>query len=133
MKSIILLIMATPLWLASAVTAKALPLQPGLYSMGSKYIQIARNGDRWCFQGFSARATSISSLSPDPKNPSLYRLHGTADAVVRQERPDQLAYGSTENLLPYSVNRQIGSDLSTEMKQCLNTSRPYHKMIRSTR
>ncbi len=124
---------AVPFGLVGFARAEAMPLQPGAYSAGSRYIQIARRGDRWCFQGFSVRATSISSLTPDPRTPSLYRLAGTKDSVVRQDRVDQLAYGSAANLLPYPANPQFGNDLSAEMKQCLNTQKPYYKQIQSTR
>lgn len=124
---------AVPYWLVGLARAEAMPLQPGAYSSGSRYIQLARRGDRWCFQGFSARATSISSLSPDPQMPAAYRLAGTQNSVVRQDRVGQVSYGSADNLLPYQANLQFGNDLSAAMNQCLNSQKPYYKQIQSTR
>jgi len=127
------LAIATALGVTVPVAANALPLQPGVYSSGSKYIQIASQGDRWCFQGFTARATSIASLIPDPKQPNLYRLHKIKDAVIRQEQPQVLAYGSESNFLPYTRTRETSEELTAEMQQCLKTKTPYFKRIQSTR
>lgn len=128
-----LLAIAAPLLLMLPAVAQAVPLQAGAYSWGSRYIQIARKGDRWCFQGFSARATSIASLSPDAKRPGLYRLHGPVEALVRQDNAKQLSYGSPNNLMPYASDREFGSEITPEMQKCLNAKTPYFKQIQSTR
>lgn len=133
MKLIKTIAIAAPTWLVLSTSAHAIPLQTGAYSWGSNYIQIARKGDRFCYQGFTARATSISSLAPDPQQPDLYKLAGMKNAVLRQDTPDRISYGSKENLLPYAADPTFGTELTTEMKQCLNAKRPYYKQIRSTR
>ncbi|MBF2026207.1 MAG: hypothetical protein IGS48_05480 [Oscillatoriales cyanobacterium C42_A2020_001] len=128
-----LVAISVPWWLVFTEVANALPLQPGSYSWGSKYIQIAKKGDRFCYQGFSARATLIASLSPHPKYPNLHQIAGSKEMVVRQDSPDQLSYGSVNHLLPYPRDRQFGSELTAEMKQCLNAQKPYYKQKTSTR
>lgn len=128
-----LMAISIPCWLASTGIANALPLQPGSYSWGSRYIQIAKQGDRFCYQGFSARATLIASLSPHPQYAELYQLAGSKNMVVRQDSPDQLSYGSVDNLLAYPRDRQFNSELSADMKQCLNSQKPYYKQKKSAR
>lgn len=124
---------AVPFWLAFSPLAQAMPLQPGAYSWGSKYIQIAQKGDRWCYQGFVARATSIASITPDPEHSGLYQLTGMKNAVLRQDKLDQISYGSQENLLPYKADPEFGTELTAEMQQCLNSEKPYYKLIQATR
>ncbi len=113
--------------------AIAMPLKPGAYSWASNYIQIAQKGSRLCYQGFSARGTLVSSLAPDSKKSGFYRLHGAKDLFIRQDSPTQISYGSLDNLLPYTVNGEFGTQLTPEMQQCLNSSKPFSKQQMSTR
>ncbi len=133
MKPIAAIAIAFPLCCTWAAVAHALPLQPGAYSWASNYIQIAKRGDRWCYQGFTVRATVISSMSPDPKQRHLYHIDGMKGVVLRQDRPDQISYGDIKNLLPYAANREFGTTLTAEMTQCLNAKQSYYKQIKSTR
>ena len=129
MKQILAIAACTlPLCFSFPSSAQAMPLQPGSYSWASKYIQIAKKGDRWCYQGSTARASLIASLSADPKSPDLYRLHNS-DLVIRQDRPDQISFGSKDNLLPYNRDRETGTETEVNfwMRQCLNSKAPYYK------
>ncbi len=123
---------AIALSLSPMARAQATPLKPGLYRWGSNYIQLAQRGDRWCFQGFTARATTIASLSRNGKAPHRYQVHGMG-AIVQQERPDQLAYGTADNLLPYAAEASADTTLTPKMVACLNSRRPYFQRIHSTR
>jgi hypothetical protein len=118
---------ALPVWFFLSEGAIATPLKPGAYSWASKYIQIANKGNRFCYQGFSANGTFISSLSPDAKKPGVYRLDGAQNLYIRQDSPTKISFGSLDNLLPYNTNPEFGTKLSAEMQQCLNSSKPYSK------
>ncbi len=118
---------ALPSWLFLSELAIAMPLKPGGYNWASNYIQIAKKGSRFCYQGFSARGTLISSLSPDSKKSGLYRLDVSKDLLIRQDSSTQISYGAIDNMLPYQVDPKFGTQLSSEMQQCLNSSKPYSK------
>lgn len=122
-----------PTWLFWSAAAIAMPLKPGAYSWASNYIQVAKKGSRFCYQGFSARGTFVSSLSPAPKKPGFYQLDGSKNLFLRQDNPTQISYGSLDNLLPYKVDRAFGTQLTPEMQQCLNSSKPYSKQQTPTR
>lgn len=124
---------AVPSWLFLSERAIAIPLKPGAYSWASNYIQIAQKASRLCYQGFSARGTFVSSLSPVPKKAGFYRLDGSKDLFIRQDNPTQISYGSLANLLPYTINREFGTQLTPDMQQCLNSSKPFSKQQISDR
>ncbi len=112
-------------WTFFASAAKAMPPQPGFYSWASKYIQIAKKGDRLCYQGFSSSATMVASVQQDAENPSLYRLHTLKDAALKQDKPDEILYGAEDNLLPYAATKKAPQKLSAEMQRCLNSKKPF--------
>lgn len=133
LKLAVMVAIALPGWLLLSELAIARPLKPGAYSWASNYIQIAKKGSRLCYQGFSTRGTLISSLSPGPKQSGLYRLDSSKDLFIRQDNLTQISYGSLDNLLPYKADRELGTQLTPGMQQCLNSSKPYSKQQTSTR
>jgi hypothetical protein len=133
LKFAVVITIALPAWVLLSAGAIAMPLQPGAYSSASRYIQIAKKGTRYCYQGFSARGTFVSSLSPDPKKAGHYRLDGSQDLFIRQDSPTQISFGSLSNPLTYKTNSEFGNQLSDDMQQCLNSSKPYSRQQTSGR
>ena len=114
--------------------AQALPLQTGIYSIGaSSHIMISSKGQRYCFAGFSNNGRMIASLYPDPDNPGFYRLNGNSEAGVYQEDVNTLLWGSPNDLLPVSRNRDMeaeGSLTDKDVQTCLNSSKPFYRQYK---
>jgi hypothetical protein len=118
-------IATTLLSLGLALPAAALPLQAGVYRVGSRYIQIAQKGRRMCFRGFSTNGVTTASIAPDTKNPGFYRINGYKDTVVRQQDPNILLIGELNNLSPYEADNEFPRDLTDDLKRCLNSQKPF--------
>jgi hypothetical protein len=115
----------------SAKPAKAMSLQVGTYSIGSKYIQIANAGGRWCYQGSSSRGMTIASLRPSRNG--RYAINGWEDSFVQQQDADHLLFGSSENMLPYVLNQESSSTLSEPLQDCLNSTEPFFQQYEGMR
>ncbi|MFM2432292.1 MAG: hypothetical protein RLZZ511_3506 [Cyanobacteriota bacterium] len=101
-----------------------LPLQVGTYyGGGSKYIQIAKQGDRFCYQGSSSRGMTIANLIPSRNG--TYAINTWKDSFVKQQDADRLLFGSAENMLAYPMDQETSGELSQPMQDCLNSTEPF--------
>lgn len=123
----------------AAIPSVAFPPQPGSYwGGGSRYITIMRRQDnnRLCYQGASPRGTVIASLAPIRQNPRLYSIHGFNAIALTQEDAKTLMIGQltthkTTLLQPTQYRLEGFATLTKELKQCLNSSTPFHRAISS--
>lgn len=111
-------------------TAKAIPLQVGTYSVGSKYIQIAKQGDRYCYQGSSSNGMTIATLTPS--RDGRYAINQW-DSFVKQQDADHLLFGSADNMLPYPMNQEMSDIMSEPMQECLNSTEPFFQQYKGMR
>jgi hypothetical protein len=103
-------------------------LQPGVYRVASRYIQIAKQGDRLCYQG-TGRGRTIASVSPHPTIQGLYRIDGWEDAILQQERSDTLAFGSEKLRQPYPIDATITPEIDADLQACLDSTTVYHQQF----
>jgi hypothetical protein len=92
----------------SSLPAMALPLQEGMYRIGPRYIQIAASGDRLCYQGLSARASTTASISPHTL-PDFYVVNfnstdGKEPIVLHQPTIRNLLFGTLHNLASWEAD-----------------------------
>jgi hypothetical protein len=106
-------------------------LRAATYSVGSKYIQIAQQGDRFCYQGSSSRGMTIASLTPSPNG--MYAINQWKDSFVKQQDADHLLFGSATNMLPYPVNQAATGDISEPLQDCLNTTDAFFQQYEGMR
>jgi hypothetical protein len=106
----------------------SLSLQPGVYRVASRYIQIAKQGDRLCYQG-TGRGRTIASVSPHPTIRGLYRIDGWEDAILQQERSDTLAFGSEKSRQPYPIDATITPEIDADLQACLDATTVYHQQF----
>jgi len=108
--------------------ASPLPLQEGIYhSGGSSYIQIAVEGERLCFQGYSGRGSTVASITADPSLEGFYRINGWTETVLHQQDLKTLLFGSTNNLLPYKADYDFPQEISDSLQQCLESNVPFEQ------
>lgn len=114
------------LLLGNAAIATA--LEPGIYwGGGSRYIQIAQQGDRFCYHGFSPNGSTVASLLPNRSQPGLYHVYGMKGATLSQSSARTLWFGAAQ----YSYDSN--SRLSSQLQQCLNSPRLYFQQERFRR
>jgi hypothetical protein len=106
----------------------SLSLQPGVYRVASRYIQIAKQGDRICYRGMG-RGSTIASVSSHPTKVGLYRIDGWDDAILQQERSDTLSFGSEKLRQPYPIDASITPGISEDLQACLDSTTVYHKQL----
>jgi hypothetical protein len=106
----------------------SLSLQPGIYRVASRYIQIAKQGDRLCYQG-TGRGRTIASVSPHPTIQGLYRIDGWEDTILQQERSDTLAFGSEKSRQPYPIDATITPEIDADLQACLDSTTVYHQQF----
>jgi hypothetical protein len=107
---------------------RSLSLQPGVYRVASRYIQIAKQGDRLCYQG-TGRGRTIASVSPHPTLVGLYRIDGWDDTILQQERSDTLSFGSEKLRHPYPIDATITPEISADLQACLDSTTVYHQQF----
>lgn len=113
---------------ATAATANGLPLQVGMYRMGSSnYIQIAVKGDRLCYSGFSPRGSVVGSIAPDPKLAGAYQINGLDNLVLYQQDIKTLLYGEVNQLNSYASDYGAARTIGKTLQQCLDSSSPFFK------
>lgn len=103
----------------------ALPLQVGVYRVGSRYIQIAEQDNRICFVGFSARGATTASVEPDPNYPNSYRVEGYEGAILFQPDINKLLFGPTHYLEEYPADRSFPRESTEDLEACLNSNEPF--------
>ena len=130
-------------------------LEEGLYwGGGSRYIQITKqarsngesNSDRYCYSGFSANGAIIASLNLKiPRYQTgidyeVYTLQGANSLAIQQYafKTDQITVGRlvgrfVREGLVYKRERDVGTERSPELQECLNSNKPYFKQISSGR
>ena len=113
---------------ATAATATGLPLQVGMYRMGSSnYIQIAVKGDRLCHNGFSSRGSAVGSIAPDPKLADVHRINGLDSLVLYQQDIKTLLYGEVNQMNAYEADYQTARTIGPTLQQCLDSNAPFFK------
>ncbi|WP_271254281.1 hypothetical protein [Pseudanabaena sp. Chao 1811] len=125
-------------------------LEDGSYwGGGSRYISIFKQsnptGDRYCYSGSSSNGTMIASLHLKiPRymtglDYEVYRLHEADDLSIQQYafKPDQIIFGNLVGGfvrgLVYKRERDVGTERSPELQECLTSNQPYFKRILSGR
>jgi hypothetical protein len=111
--------------IAAGPTLAALPLQVGVYRVGSRYIQIAEQNNRICFVGFSARGATTASVEPDPNYHTFYKVEGYEGAVLVQSDINTLLFGPTHYLEEYPVDRSFSRESTEDLEACLNSVEPF--------
>jgi hypothetical protein len=120
----------TAVWSAASVAAASgLPLQVGVYSAGSRYIQIAAQDDRVCYQGFSANGSVVGAIAPDSEMPGFYRVNGLPDLVLHQPTLEAILLGSVHELRIYAADPSFPREISPMLQQCLNTKAAFFKRM----
>jgi hypothetical protein len=123
--------------LCSTIPAMALPLQEGVYRIGSKYIQIAASGDRVCYQGFSARGSITASISPHTLPDFFVVNFKTADTkeplVLHQPTIGNLLYGTLHNLDSWEADYQFPASQNDAMQRCLKSQTAFLEESKSSR
>lgn len=107
----------------------AIPLQVGVYRVGSRYIQIAQRENRLCFHGFSIHGATTASLEPDRDRPDVYRVNGFDDTVLLQQDADTLLMGPIHYLNPYPADYEFPQTISDDLEVCLSSTKPFFKRI----
>jgi hypothetical protein len=111
----------------AAFSSQSLPIQVGSYTLGSKYIQIAKSGNRICFQGSSVHGQTTASITPDPKHRGFYLIHGWEDARLYQQEQKTLFFGELNSLMGYQTDYESNDNINTDLQQCLNTTQPFYR------
>jgi hypothetical protein len=115
--------------LGFSMPAFALPLQVGVYRVGSRYIQIAQQGNRLCFRGFSINGVTTASISPDSEHSGFYLINGLDDTVVHQKDLKTLFIGQINNLEPYEADYEFPRNISDDLQRCLQSQKPFFERI----
>lgn len=132
------------------VVKSAQALEAGSYwGGGSRYISIFKQtnptGDRYCYSGSSSNGTMITSLHLKiPRyltgiDYEVYKLHKADDLSIQQYafQPDQIIFGDLVGGfvrgLVYKRERDVDTERSPELQECLNSTQPYLKKILSGR
>ncbi|MFB8788101.1 MAG: hypothetical protein U7123_04470 [Potamolinea sp.] len=115
--------------LGLAMPSIALPLQVGVYRVGSTYIQIAQKGNRLCFRGFSARGATTASIYPDSENPGFYKINGLTDLVISQQDPKTLLFGNLNSLSSYEADYEFPRDITDDLQRCLQSKKTFLERV----
>jgi hypothetical protein len=108
-------------------TSSGLPLQIGIYRQSSSYIQIANQGDRLCYRGFSVAGATTASLIPDPNQPDSYRISGRTDTVLRQETNHSILFGSIHQLNSIEADYDVSREVGDVLQDCLNSRDEFYQ------
>ncbi len=128
MKLRMVMVMLLSCGMTPAATASGLPLQVGMYRMGSSnYIQVAVKGDRLCYNGFSSRGSAVGSIEPDSKLQGVYRINGLDNLVLYQQDIKTLLYGEVNQMNAYSSDYETPRTIGTTLQQCLDSNSPFFK------
>lgn len=111
----------------AAFSQQPIPIQVGSYHLGSKYIQIAKLGNRICFQGSSVHGQTTASITPEPKHPGFYIIQGWEDTRLYQQEQETLLFGELNNLVGYQLDSELNGDINTDLQECLNATEPFYK------
>ncbi len=107
------------------VSYRTRPLQAGVYRIGSKYIQIAQQGDRRCYRGMSNNGVTIASLVPSRNG--FYQINGWPNSFVKQVDSDHLSLGHINHMMPYPIDRESSGEISPNLQACLDSPAPFFK------
>ena len=115
------------------VIALEMPLQSGVYSRRSKYVQIENKGSRLCYRAFSVAGYTTASLSPDPKRAGFYRTHGMSNMVLKQYDLDTLLIGEPNKLNPIKSDLTFvdRSNIPDDLKKCLSSKGNFHEQLKT--
>ncbi len=103
----------------------ALPLQVGIYRVGSRYLQIAEQNSRICFVGFSSRGATTASVERDLNYPNFYKVEGYEGAILVQSDINTLLFGPIHQLEEYQADRNFSRELTEDLEACLNSTEPF--------
>lgn len=127
--SLLLMVNLVLLGLAENAIAGGLPLQVGVYRLGTdNSIQLAQKGDRLCYQGFSSRGSSTGSIALDARLSDFSRINGFDDAVLYQPDLETLLFGPIHQLTKYTADSSASRTISPTLQQCLNAKEPFSKL-----
>lgn len=115
--------------LGFSMPAFSLPLQVGVYSVGSRYIQIAQKGSRLCYRGFSANGATTASITHDSEHSGFYFVNGFNDIVLYQQDTESLLFGEKNNLQPYKANYGFPDNLGDDLQRCLQSQKPFYQQV----
>lgn len=147
-KALVVANILVPFTLMTSVSAKPLPLQPGIYyGGGSRYITIFKKSNRYCYSGVSNNGESYFSLESVPKYPGVYKLGSKGkntvdDSFITQTGKDTIAFGSLEqvqnypNDYMYRFDGAVSKDAirqNPNIQRCLNSNKPFNLIIPSNR
>jgi hypothetical protein len=153
MKTVFYSVAAIALILNFGATSEVQAIEEGLYwGGGSRYITISRKvtkqfGERHCYSGFSANGAMIASLNLKiPRYQTgidyeVYTLDGVKNNLAIQQyaaKRDQIVFGAlvgrfVRDGAVYTREANADKARSPELKECLNSNRPYFKQISSGR
>lgn len=102
-------------------------LEPGMYyGGGSRYISLARKGERICYSGSSVNAgvvrSTVASVHAVAGESGVYEIHNFQGARLEQKDTETLLFGEVRK--PYERDGD-GSAPSGNMLSCLNASDPF--------
>jgi hypothetical protein len=102
----------------------ALPLQVGTYALGSNYVSIHKQGERFCLWDGYIQNHTVASILEDPNKPNVYQVRGYGGTVLIQKDYSSIIFKGYE----YETMVDFG-DLGIEdddMKLCLDSSGPFY-------
>jgi hypothetical protein len=117
----------------SVPATSGLPLQVGIYRTGSRYIQIANQGERLCYHGFTARGATTASLTPDPNRPGFYKIYGWNDTVLKQETNHSILFGSEHRLNSIEADNSFPAEIGDVLQACLDSRSNFNQAKTSFR
>ncbi len=97
-------------------------LQQGVYwGGGSRYVEIARQGDRWCYQGWSPNGRMVASIHPQGED---HQIHGFP---VPLKQTDGNTIGLGDSI--YQSLPHMAVERTPELERCLAISGAYKHQI----
>ncbi len=110
-------------WLTLADVRRQSFLQQKVYwGGGSRYVEIARQGDRWCYQGWSPNGRMVASIHPQGED--HYQIYGFPVPLKPIDR-DTIELGdSIYQSLPH-----MAVEGTPELERCLSSSGAYRHQI----
>lgn len=113
--------------LVAGKSLAALPLQVGVYRLGSIYIQIAEKENRICYHGASARQSTVASVAADTNHQDFYKINGLDGLFLLQQDTDTLLFGPVNNLNKWVAEYGSTRDLDDDLQECLSSQKPFFK------
>ena len=105
----------------------ALPLQVGVYRLGSIYIQIAEKENRICYHGFSAKQSTVASVAADIDHQDLYKINGLEGLFLLQQDRDTLLFRPVKMLNKWVADYGFSDNLDDDLQECLSSQKPFFK------